>query len=525
MKRGAIILMLMVLYSTFLIAQQKKIIYRADTAQYDENFLPGVERLIGNVVFSHDKTIGYCDSAYFYSNLNQITAFGKVVRVHVNDSVTLYGKRVFYDGNLKVASIAQDVILMDPLSTFYTDSLIYEMNNNLAYYVTWGKMVNDKTTVTSQKGQYFTQTNEVILNQNVHLVNDEYVMDCDALKYNTQSKTVYFISRTILRGKEDSSIMKTSGGWYDTEQDIANLNGDVEMYKKSQIVTGDSVFYDKNLGFGIGHGNVCVEDTIKKYILQGNYMEYYESGGMSIATDSALLILIDESNDSLYLHADTLRILLDSLQDPQLMLAHNHVKFYRSDMQGACDSMAYMVADSILTLYYNPVLWSGENQLTADTIRFHFLPDDQMMIYFLKAGFITSSLFEETEFNQIKGMNIVGHVQNKQLYQVDVINNAECLYYILEEDTSLVGVNYSVTSEMTIFLEENKVKFITLYNNPDGKIYPYNELSQEEKILKDFRWLQHYRPCIMLDIFHTPMPRTKQEQLNISLQKTEQKDE
>jgi hypothetical protein len=259
---------------------------------------------------------------------------------------------------------------------------------------------------------------------------------------------------------------------------------------------------------------VRVVDTAKNYILQGNYMEYFERDGMSTATDSALLILIDEK-DSLYLHADTLNILLDSLQDPQLMLAYNHVKFYRADMQGACDSMAYIMTDSILTLYYNPVLWSGENQLTADTIRFHFLPDDETRVDFIKSGFITSSLFEETEFNQIKGMNIVGYIRNKQLYQVDVINNAECLYYILEEDTSLIGINYSVTSEMTIFLEDNKVKSITLYNNPDGKIYPDDALSEEDKILKDFRWLKRYRPFAIPDIFHTPMPRTKQEEVNV----------
>jgi lipopolysaccharide export system protein LptA len=514
MRKGIILLILAVLNSAFLIAQQKKIIYRADSARYDEDFLPGVERLIGNVVFSHDKTIGYCDSAHFYSNLNQIVAFGKIVRIHANDSVTLYGKRVFYDGNIKVASIAQNVILMDPSSTLYTDSLTYEMSNNLAYYVVGGKMVNDETTVTSREGHYYTQTNEVILNHNVHLVNNDYTMDCASLKYNTQSKIVYFTSRTRLVTKEDSSVMMTSGGWYDTEQDISNLYGDVEIHKKPQMVTGDSIFYDKNLGFAIGRHHVRVADTAKDYILQGNYVEYYENGGMSTATDSAMLILIDESKDSLYLHADTLNILIDSLQEPQLMLAYNHVKFYRADMQGACDSMVYISSDSILTLYYNPVIWSDENQLTADTIRFRFLSDDQMRVDFLKSGFITSSLFDETEFNQIKGVNIVGYIRDKKLYQVDVINNAECLYYILEEDTSLVGINYSVTSEMTVFLEDNKVKTITLYNNPDGKIYADNELSKEDKILKDFRWLRSYRPLSVLDIFHTPMPRYKQAQLN-----------
>ncbi|MDR2868315.1 MAG: hypothetical protein LBV46_02090 [Bacteroidales bacterium] len=508
-KKGVILIIISMMCTGFLYAQHKKIICKADSLMYDEAFMPGVERLLGSVVFYHENTIGYCDSAYNYSALNQIECFGKVVRIHVNDSVTLYGKHVLYDANLKMATIDGNVILMDPTTSLYTDTLHYDLNKDVGYYLTGGKILNGENTVTSREGHYFSKKDEFILKGKVHLVNYDYVMDCESLTYNTKNKIVYFTSRTLLVAKEDSSTIETSGGWYNTDQDVSFLVGDVEMHKTAQKVLGDTIFYDKNLGFAILRSNVSVVDTAKNYILQGHYVEYFEKGGMSMATRNAMLTLIDDTQDSLFLHGDTLNILIDSVQDPQLMLAYNHVKFFRADMQGACDSLSYQMTDSLLTMFYNPVVWSGENQLSADTIRFYMLPEDNMRAEFIKSGFIVASLYDDTEFNQIKGVNITGFIRNKQLYQVDVENNAECLYYIQEEDSSLVGINYSLTSEMTIMLEDNKVSHITFYNNPDGKIYPDSAMSREDRILKEFRWLKEYRPEKIEDIFVMPMPRKK----------------
>ena len=37
-------------------------------------------------------------------------------------------------------------------------------------------------------------------------------------------------------------------------------------------------------------------------------------------------------------------------------------------MRGKCDSLVYSYADSTIRLYNDPILWSDENQLTADSI-------------------------------------------------------------------------------------------------------------------------------------------------------------
>ena len=497
------------LFFTFTVSAQqesKKVKFRADLLNYDEDLLPGVDRFIGNVVFTHGEVVGYCDSAYFYQSQNYVEGFGKKIKIHINDSVTLYGQYMTYDGNLKITTISRNVILEDGNAALYTDSLTYLIDKEHAYYLSGGRMVNEDNVLTSKIGNYYTNIDVIVLQDSVKLVNNSYLMDCDSLSYNTNSEIVTFISRTHLLS--DENTIYTNAGWYDTKIDITQLIDSVELYNNTQYLTGDSIYYDKNLRYGQGRSNIKLVDTEKGYVLTGNYIEHYETGGFSTATDSAMLILIDD-DDSLYMHADTLKVLFDTLQEPQLMLGFNKVKFFREDMQGACDSIAIHVPDSVLLMYYNPVIWTGDNQLTADTIRFNMIDSNKIEIYLLKSGFIVSSVFQNTEFNQIKGVNITGYVINKELTRVDVIGNAECLYYIQEEDSSLIGVNSSATSEMRIDLKNNEISSISFYNDPDGTISPDELVSPADRQLKDFRWLIEYRALRPDDIFCKPISRFK----------------
>lgn len=495
--------LILLIVSTSLNAQ-KKIYFEANLLQYDEAVLPGVEQYIGNVVFRHENTVGYCDTAYHYRNTNQLEAFGKRIKIIINDSVTLYGQYLLYDGNSRTISISRNVILKDKTSALYTDSLIYNLNTSIAYYLTGGKMINKENNLTSRIGYYNTHEQISYLYDSVLLVNNSYTVNCDSTAFDTKNGISHFKSRTHL--VSDQNEIYTDRGWYDTRQDITLLVSNVLLFNESQHVIGDSLFYDKGRSYGQGWNNVQLIDSVKNFVVQGNYIEYYENGGYSTVTDSSFLILI-EGKDSLFLHADTLKVLFDSLRNPQEMLAYHHAKFFRSDIQGACDSLVYLVEDSLVEMFFNPVVWSGENQMTADTIRFDIIDSVNVTIYLCKAAFIVSSIFRETEFNQIKGLNIIGNIVNRQLTQVDVLSNAECLYYILEEDTSLIGINSAATSEMRIMLTDNEIETITFYNDPDGTLYPDAEMQKEDRLLKNFRWLNPYRPKRKQDIFSMPMER------------------
>ncbi|MBR4135435.1 MAG: hypothetical protein IKU03_03375 [Bacteroidales bacterium] len=485
---------------------QNRIKYRADMGYYDENVMPGAQRLIGHVAFSQDNIRGYCDSAYLFERENYIIAYGDKVKIYVGDSVRLYGYRVYYDGNAKVVSIASDVRLEKGKAFLVTDSMTYDMNRDVGYYLTGGTIINETDTLISKLGHYYTKTDDAYVSYDVIVKNETYTMDCDSLRYNSVQKIVYFISPTQLCSDKQDGY--TEGGWYDTENDISMLVGHVWMQQEHQTIKGDSIYYNRYQHVSRAWNHVEVVDTIQNYVLRGHYVEYHDKGGISTATDSALLILID-NGDSLYLHADTLKLYTNEDQEAQLALAYYHTKFYRHDIQGACDSMSCVVTDTTIYLYYNPVVWSDDYQMTADTIYAFKVDSTHSCVKLCKSAFLVGSLYQNTEFNQVKGVNITGFIEDKKLYQVDIDNNAECIYYVQEEDSSLIGINTSITSKMRIMLEDNKVQQIRFYDKPDGKIYPDAQFENKSRKLADFRWLDLYRPRKTEDLFVYPIPREK----------------
>ncbi len=365
------VLFLIFLSPILLLAQEgKKIYLEADMQYYDAEYLPGVDRFIGNVVFKHENSIGYCDSAYSYTSDNYIIAFGNPVKIFSGDSVELYGQRVYYDGETKESIVVRNVKLTNKTAALYTDTLIYDNQRSVGYFLEGGKLVDKDNTLTSYRGSYFTNTDFAFFQDSVKLVNDTYTMTCDSLEFDTKNEIANFISRTKLVSDENS--IYTSSGWYDTKHNQALLIEDVILNSKEQQLFADTVYYDKNISEGIAYENITIIDTTQGAIVKGHYAEYREKGGISLVTDSALFIFVDQQ-DSLFLHSDTLKLLLDTLQNPMEVYAYHHVKFFNKDLQGCCDSMTYHVEDSLLTMYYNPVIWSEENQMSADTMRVFIL--------------------------------------------------------------------------------------------------------------------------------------------------------
>ena len=487
--------------------QSKKIYFEAKLLEYDEEVMPDVEQYSGNVIFRHAGAVGYADKAYHYRGENMLRAFGDPVKVHINDSVTLFGQYIIYDGNTRTISIVQNVILKDNRASLYTDSLIYDLNDDMGYYLTGGKIVSDSSILTSRWGYYHTNTHMADLYDSVLLLNHAKALtvSCQSSSYNTETEVIYFTSRTHLISSENQIF--TDGGWFDTRHNLSTLVGHAELFNKQQNLKGDSLYYDIDYHFGKGWNHAILSDSVNHFVVAGNYIEYKDSA-YAYVTDSALAIMIDEG-DSLFLHADTLWLLMDTSSQMTYCYAYHHTKFYRQDVQGACDSMVYIAADSTITMFYNPVMWNNETQMLADTIRFTLLDSVNIDVDLIKSAFIASAIFDTSEFNQIKGLNIHGRIIGQELKWVEVVGNAECLYFIQEEDSSLVGINSTLASEMTITLDSNEIESIIFYNAPDGKVYPDSELPTMERRIRGFCWLDFYRPKNRFDIFCNPVERVR----------------
>jgi lipopolysaccharide export system protein LptA len=462
---------------------------------FDKRIDEDLRKLIGHVVFKHNNDLMYCDSAYFYKARNSLEAFGKVHLIH-NDSVNLFGDYLKYNGDIRFGEVRRNVKLVDKYITLTTQNLDFDLENNLSYYFSGGKIVDTTNNLTSRNGYYFFDTKEFFFKDNVVLINPQYSMYSDTLKYNTGTEIAFFVGPTKIIS--DSNLIYCENGWYNTRSNISQFNRNAYMQNKNQFIKGDSLYYDRNQGLGKAFRNVEVRDTTENIILKGELAFYLEKPEYSYITGEAVFISYSET-DTLFLHADTLRSKLDTSGKYKRIFAYKKVKFYREDMQGKCDSLSYSFRDSLIRLYGQPVIWTDENQLTAEYIQIHTFNNRADKIELKNSAFIVAQ--EDTlKFNQISGKNMTGIIKENKLCRINVDGNGQTIYYAKDND-QLVGINKAESSNLIIYLKEGKVDRINFINQPGAVLNPPHQLKFEETRLKGFQWLGKQRPVNKNDIF------------------------
>ena len=484
----------------------------SETLSFDQIINPDVQVLKGNVRFRHDNALMYCDSAYFYEKANSLDAFGNI-KIVQGDTLFVYGDFLFYDGNMKLARLRRNVRMINRKTTLTTDSLNYDRIVNLAYYYTGGKIVDEENTLTSVWGQYSPNTDDALFQNEVHLVNENFVMNADTLKYNTKSKVANIVGPTHILYNKETDIYSNLG-WYntDTEQSML-LNRSFIKHKDGKTMTGDTIFYDKKNKFGEGFINVELTDSVQKATLYGDYVYYNENTENGLGTDSALFVDWSDKEDTMYLHADTIFTSKDSVYDE--VKAKYNVRFFRSDVQGLCDSLTYTARDSVLNMYGEPVLWAEENQLSGDLIKAFTKNQKVERVHILQAAMAVQQE-DSIHFNQLSGKEIIAYVDSGQLKKVDVNGNAETIYYPKDDkDSTLVGLNKTQSSYVAMYLKNKKVDRIVLTTASSGTMYPLEQLSGGDIYLKNYFWLPEQRPLSRDDVFLV-FPKKPREKIGTS---------
>lgn len=468
----------------------------ANTLEYDESTGVTAKRLLGKVVFKHEDAYMFCDSAWFFDDSNKIQAYNNV-RIKQGDTILLVGKYLEYDGNTKIAKMRDSVVLKHNKTFLMTDSLDYDRNLDMAYYFEGGKIYDGDNRLVSQRGYYYTKLKDYYAVDTVVLRNPQYNIYSDTLRYNTESAIAYFYGPTNIIS--DSNYIYCENGNYNTSNDKAAFSENAWLRSGSNYLKGDSLFYDRKLGYGEVFENVSVIDTVENLNAYGNYGYYYENPRSAMLTERAEVIYLTDG-DTIFMHADTVRISVDSL-DFKLVRAFYKVQVYKSDVQARCDSLVFYSKDSIAHMFYSPVVWSDKNQITADHIEAHFL-DKSPDVFFLNGNAFTIEQYDSIHFNQMKSRKISGYIFDKKLRKVDLSNDCQTIYFVVDDEVNeIVALNKIVSTNMTIWFENDKIERIWFYEKPDGETIPIQQLKSEQTFLKDFRWLDEFRPKTRSDIF------------------------
>lgn len=482
----------------------------------DEEKYPGAFIFIRDdsqqVHMIHEGIHLWCDLAIHYKKEDFVEATGNV-KIIQGDTITMTSKYAEYSSNTQIAVAIGDVFLREPNSILTTDTLYFDRVKQQAFYECNGKVIKDSSgIITSKIGRYYMDAKKYQFVNNVELVNEDYTINSDQLDYYTETGHAYlFGPTTIVDGTTDIYCER---GFYDTEEDIGYFLKNSKINYDNRVIEGDSMFFDRNTSFASASNNIKVTDTINNSIVKGHYAEVFKEKDSVFITKRAIAIFLQDQ-DSVYIHGDTLMLTGD--ENHRITRAYYNVKIFKSDLSGKADSI-HVNHQTGLTQLINierfrstgtfskkhlPALWNQENQMTGDSIHLISNPEteqlDSLKVFF--NAFLISKDTIGDGFNQIKGRQLIGLFKENELYHIDIIKNAESIYYLRNDENELVGIDKSKSGQIAIKIGESKIEEVRKINQIDGGTFPEEDFPEKETIFRGFVWRDDERPKCVEDLF------------------------
>ena len=458
----------------------------------------------------------WCNEAIYYGNEDFIEAYGNV-RVKQGDSINMTSKYVEYSGKTQLAYASGDVVLIDPNSKLYTDVLHFDRIRQQAYYNQKGKVVRDTSgTITSTRGRYYMTSKKYQFVDNVKLVNPEYIIDTDQLDFYTESVFAFLYGPTTITS--EASVIYCERGYYNTNNDTGYFVKKSKINYNDRIVEGDSLYFDRNKSFASATNNITVTDTLNNSIIKGHYAEIFREKDSVFITKRALAIT-EQENDSIFMHSDTLMV--TGPADNRIIRGYYNAKMFKSNLSGKADSIHmnqksgltqlinfYDLDSDVFTKKKHPILWHFESQITGDSI--HLISNsknetlDSLKVF--NNAFVINKDSLGEGYNQISGKRLNGLFVDNALETIDVIKNAETIYYLRNSEDELIGIDKSKSGAIKIWISENEIDELRKLNQIGGMTYPEEDFPEKERKLKGFIWRNDERPKSIEDLFADDPP-------------------
>lgn len=472
--------------------------------------------LVGHVKLFHDGMYLDCDSAKYYKDENSFEAYGHVKMIQ-GDTLTLTSDTLLYDGPMMQAHAKGRAVLTHRHTRLTTSVIDYDRLEGIGFYPTHGILYDADNVLNSDYGQYSPSASEAIFKDNVVLVNPKFELKTNELYYYSDTKMAKIVSETNIVSS-DSTFVYALRGDYNTQTGQACLMDRSHIYKDMRDVVGDSLYCDEETGVSEAFGNVVLTDVENQCMLTGNYCRYEDNTGVAVATDSAVCYEFS-SPDTLYVHADTLKMITYNQKTDSVyrdLYAYHKVRMYRRDVQGVCDSLVTHELDSCTYMYGQPILWNEEQQVFGEEIRIYNNDSTIDWIHIVNQA-MTIEKVDSASYNQVAAKEMFCYFKDGAMERNNAKGNVYLCYFMEESDGARIGMNYTETPEMNIFMKNKKVDKVWM-QTPSGTMYPPFAIPDDKRYLPSFAWFDYIRPKNKDDIFG--WKSKKEDQM---LKKTEKK--
>ena len=350
-------------------------------------------------------------------------------------------------------------------------------------------MIDGKTKLSSDWGEYHTATRTARFNLDVQLKTPKNWISTDTLYYDTRKSRAHVVGKYTTdkgRGKEMPSIIRgkdntitTTDGYFNTAKDEAELYGRSTVVNKEKTITADTLYYNSETGKNRGKGRVIFVDDKNLQKITCEKMEYNEKIGRGYATKN-LLVMDYSRKDTLYMHADTMRIETFNINTDSVFRkvhCYNKVRTYRVDIQSVCDSLVFNSKDSCLTMYRDPIIWNAGRQLLGEVVKVFMNDSTVREAHVLGQALSVEQLPDSTYYNQVSSKDMYAYFVNGQMRRSDAVRNVRSIYFPIDsKDSTLIGLNYVETDTMKMYMSPNRQLERIWMPKAQGTLYPMSQI-------------------------------------------------
>lgn len=498
----------------------------------------------GNVIFEHDGTKLYSDSAVWYQDLNFFRAWSRV-RI-INDTVSMTSDSLEYDGNTRIAKgfdnvhlkdqkselfadyveynrltdvavASGNVVMIDPSQRIETPHMVYDRKTGIAR-TDAGAIIrgNDGTVTHTQTLVYNANSKVIEFNRNTTIETKDYKINSEQMTMNQTTDVTEFIGRSTITDRKNPRnyiLMPNGGGIFNKRTGEAFLKKRSTVYREGKELHGNEMYFNDKTGYGWAKGDVLMDDPEEQRFIRGEYAEAFRELDSAYVTQNAYAVKAF-SKDSLYFHADTI-MAVQRKDSTRIIKGYFNARFFKSNAQGKADSISYNETLGILKFFRDPIMWSAEQQITGDTIFAYNNVIKEVMdsVRVWNNAFAISKVdsLTEKDFNQVKGKFMLGLYMDNKLDWIEVHENAQSVTFVDEEEDPAknkpkerIGINLSDCGIIEADINGNEVDVLSCRIQATSKLYPESKLPDKSRYLKDFKWRGDEMMKRWQDIFDDP---------------------
>jgi len=415
-----------------------------------------------------------------------------------DSTFTLRADTLLYNSKTEVVTFLGPTLINQDSNLIYCEAGFYDLDTKLAEFTQNAQYVKGEQKATAEIITYDGSMKEIRLEGNAQFEENDKLATADVIRYEEDSENIFLEGNAYFRDsiqeiKTDETIN------YNSETESFSTTGRSKVVDEKQILEADALDFDDQTGIGVAEGNVYWQDTVENISIQTDVANYNKDNGYLKAIGGRpLLSIVDK--DTLFMASDTLLSTEASETDTtRLMEAFEDVRIFKKDLQAIADSLAFISKDSLFKLFREPILWSDTSQFKGDSIFIQMKGGGIDKIYLYGNAFIVTTP-DLQFFNQIKGKNITAFFVANELDKVEVIGNAEAIYYALDEGDAYIGATKTICSEMLILFKEQNVSRIKFFKQPNSEVLPMKQVVANPPRLDGFTWDFDIRPKSIADL-------------------------